>query len=76
VITVFTRVTTLLSSENVNDSHKVFISEVISFMYIVKGKGHKIEPVRNQCLTVPQFVKKFCVAFDNFISSFVCVSVN
>jgi len=28
-------------------------------MYIVKGIGHKIDPVRNQCLTVPQFVKKF-----------------
>lgn len=44
---------TLLSSENVIDSDKVFISEVISFVYIVKGKGHKIDPVRNKCLTVP-----------------------
>lgn len=47
VITVFTRVMTLLSSENVIDSDKVFISEVTSFMYTVKGKGHKIDPVRN-----------------------------
>jgi hypothetical protein len=67
---------TLLSSENVIDSGKVFISKVISFMYIVKGKGHKIDPVRNQCLTVPQFVKKFLVALENFISTFFCLSVN
>lgn len=49
---------TLLSSENVNDSDKVFISEVISFMYVVKGKGHKIDPMRSQCLTVPPVCQK------------------
>jgi hypothetical protein len=50
---------TLLSSANIMGSVKVFIVGGRSFMYIMKSKGHRIDPWGTPCFIVPQFEKKF-----------------
>jgi hypothetical protein len=54
---------TLVSSENIMGSVKVFIIFIVggrSFMYIIKSKGPRIDPYGTPCFIVPQFEEKFC----------------
>jgi hypothetical protein len=56
---------TLVSSVNKMGSDKELIVGGRSFIYTKKGNGHKIDPWRTQCFTVPHFEENFS---NDFIS--------
>jgi hypothetical protein len=51
----------LISSTNIVGFDKVFTVGGKSYMYIMKSKGCRIDPLGTLCFNVPQFEKKFCV---------------
>jgi hypothetical protein len=58
----------LVSSVNKMGSHKVFIVEGRSFIYITESKGPKIDTWGTPCFTVPHFEENF----SNDFSSVFC----
>jgi hypothetical protein len=50
---------TLVSSENIMGSVKVFIVGGRASMYIMKSKGPRIDPWGTPCFIVTQFERKF-----------------